>query len=211
PKITDFGLARLMDRGGTTRTDVAIGTPSYMAPEQAAGDAQRIGVTTDVYSLGALLYELLTGRAPFRGKSPLSTLEQVRTRDPIPPRRLRAPLSPDLETICLRCLEKAPGDRYPSAKSLADDLARFLAVEAVPARPVRSWRRVYRAVWRRPKMVAAVACAVALVCILATVAWYTRWADQLSRQRAEERYQKFADLRNEALFYGLVAPEEGVT
>src|SRR5262249_28728629 len=152
PKITDFGLARLMDRGGTTRTDVAIGTPSYMAPEQAAGDAQRIGVTTDVYSLGALLYELLTGRAPFRGKSPLSTLEQVRTRDPIPPRRFRAPLSPDRETICLRCLEKAPGDRYPSAKSLADDLARFLAGEPVQARPVRSWRRVYRAVWRRPKM-----------------------------------------------------------
>src|SRR5205823_3580309 len=140
PKITDFGLAKLLDQGGgLTRTETLIGTPNYMSPEQAAGDTRKVGVPADVYSLGAILYELLTGRAPFQGTTVLHTLEQVRTREPVPPRRLRGPVARDLETICLKCLEKEPGKRYPSAAALADDLRRFLAGEPVRARPVAAW------------------------------------------------------------------------
>ncbi|HJZ92804.1 MAG TPA: serine/threonine-protein kinase, partial [Gemmataceae bacterium] len=210
PKVTDFGLAKMVDRNGSlTQTEAVIGTPSYMAPEQAAGDAKRTGITADVYSLGALLYELLTGQAPFRGLSPLNTLEQVRTREPAPPRRLRNGVSPDLETICLRCLEKQPEGRYPTADALADDLARFLSGEPIRARPVPVWRRFGRAVQRRPAMVARAACVTALTCVLLAGGSYLRNADQMARQRAEDRYQKFAGLRNEALFYGLIAPDEG--
>src|SRR5439155_21308740 len=105
PKITDFGLAKLVDRGGgPTRTEALIGTPSYMSPEQAAGDTRNVGVPSDLYALGAILYELLTGRPPFRGDSPLSTLEQVRCEEPVPPRRVRRCVSRDLETVCLKCL-----------------------------------------------------------------------------------------------------------
>jgi serine/threonine protein kinase len=107
PKITDFGLAKLVDvEHGPTRSEAVIGTPSYMSPEQALGNARLIGVPSDVYSLGAIHYELLTGRAPFCGNTMLQTLEQVRTQDAIPPRRLRRDVSRDLETICLKCLEK---------------------------------------------------------------------------------------------------------
>src|SRR5207247_2539031 len=105
PKITDFGLAKLLDQEGLTRTETLIGTPNYMSPEQAAGATARIGVSADVYALGAILYELLTGRAPFSGASPLDTLEQVRSHEPTPPRRLRGSISRGLETICLKCLE----------------------------------------------------------------------------------------------------------
>jgi serine/threonine-protein kinase len=119
PKIADFGLAKVLDAdSGPSRSDTLLGTPSYMAPEQAAGDAKKVGASADVYSLGAILYELLTGRAPFQGATPLGTLEQVRTQEPVPPRRWRRSLSPDLETMCLKCLEKAPGKRYASAEAL---------------------------------------------------------------------------------------------
>src|SRR5262249_13526660 len=104
PKITDFGLAKLINQSGPTRTEALIGTPGYMSPEQATGDTRSIGVPADVYSLGAVLYELLTGRPPFRGTSPLDTLEQVRSREPVPPRRVRPSVARDLETICLKCL-----------------------------------------------------------------------------------------------------------
>src|SRR4051794_23037241 len=106
PKITDFGLAKLLDaQGGPTMTDAFLGTPSYSAPEQALGQAGAVGPLADVYALGAILYECLAGRPPFRGATPLDTLAQVRTREPVAPRRFQPTVPPDLETVCLKCLE----------------------------------------------------------------------------------------------------------
>src|SRR5262249_5584620 len=153
---TDFGLAKFLDdaptvgeltaqvRGGPTQTGAVLGTPSYMAPEQAGGNAAQVGPRADIYSLGAILYELLTGRPPFQADTPVETLLLVRSEEPVPPRRLRPQLPRDLETICLKCLEKEPGRRYQSATALADDLRRFLAGKPVLARPVSVWQRCWR-------------------------------------------------------------------
>jgi tetratricopeptide (TPR) repeat protein/tRNA A-37 threonylcarbamoyl transferase component Bud32 len=208
PKITDFGLAKFMDQAGLTQTETLIGTPNYMPPEQAAGDTKKIGVPADVYSLGAILYELLTGRAPFVGSKALDTLEQVRTKDPVPPRRLRAQVCRDLETICLRCLEKEPDKRYPSALALALDLRRFLNGESIEARPASPWQRLWRSAQRCPVRVAKVVSAAALLCLLLACVWYFRVADQVAAHRADQKYQRFLRCRNEAFFYGLLAPEQ---
>jgi serine/threonine protein kinase len=137
PKITDFGLAKQLDSGSSqTQTGAIMGTPSYMAPEQATGQTQRAGPATDVYALGAILDEALTGRPPFRGETVLETLEQVRSQEPVPPRLLQPKAPDDLQTICLKCLQKDPHRRYASAQDLADDLGRFLTGEPIPARPV---------------------------------------------------------------------------
>jgi tetratricopeptide (TPR) repeat protein len=210
PKITDFGLAKILGAdAGPTRTETLLGTPSYMAPEQAAGNAKQVGPAADVYSLGAILYELLTGRAPFQGDTPLSTLEQVRTQEPVPPRRLRRSVSVDLETICLKCLRKEPCRRYRNAEGLADDLRCFLDGQPIRARPVPVWQRLWRSAWRRPALIARALAAVALVCVVLTAWWHSSTADQLARHRAEEKYQQFVRLRDEAFFYGLLSPDEG--
>jgi serine/threonine-protein kinase len=210
PKITDFGLAKVLDAdGGLTRSETLLGTPSYMAPEQASGDPKKVGAAADVYSLGAILYELLTGRAPFQGATPLSTLEQVRTQEPVPPRRWRRSVSPALEAICLKCLEKAPAKRYPSALALADDLGCFGRGRPIQARPVPVWRRLWRSARRRPAPVAWALGATALACLLLAFGSYLQTADQRARHRAEENYQRFVERRNEALVYGLLAPDEG--
>jgi serine/threonine protein kinase len=136
PKIADFGLARQTVSGLGTRTGDLLGTPSYMAPEQAAGRSHQSGPAGDIYSLGAVLYECLTGRPPFQGESLIETLEQVQGQRVTPPRSIVPGLPADLEAICLRCLEKEPGKRYITAGQLADDLRRFLDGRPVNARPV---------------------------------------------------------------------------
>lgn len=147
PKIADFGLARLLDVDrGETRSGTVVGTPSYMAPEQAEGRLRDLGPATDVYGLGAILYELLTGRPPFKGLSVLETVEQVRTLEPIDPRSLRPDLPGDLERICLKCLEKKPANRYPTAAALADDLQRFLAGELPNARKLTVVEKIGRTI-----------------------------------------------------------------
>src|SRR5262249_46888428 len=137
PKIADFGLAKLLDAAGDgpTQSGAVLGTPSYMAPEQAGGKADGAGPACDVYALGTILYECLTGRPPFVGETDLDTLQQVTAVAPVPPRRLRPKTPRDLETVCLKCLEKDPARRYGSAGELAADLRRFLAGEPVRARP----------------------------------------------------------------------------
>jgi serine/threonine protein kinase len=154
PKVTDFGLAkRLEEESNQTHSGDILGTPSYMAPEQAAGRAADAGPGVDVYSLGAILYELLTGRPPFKGATPIETLHQVLHEDPVPPGRLRSKLPKDLERICLKCLEKDPRRRYATAAGLADDLRRHLNGEAVRARPAGPAERVWR--WSRRNPVPA--------------------------------------------------------
>ena len=137
PKITDFGLAKRLDsEKGQTRSGAVMGTPSYMAPEQATGNTREVGPPADVYALGAILYELLTGRPPFLAESPLDTMLQVVNDEPVPPRRLQPKVPADLETICLKCLEKEPHRRYPSANALAEDLRHYLNDEPIVARPI---------------------------------------------------------------------------
>ena len=153
PKIADFGLAKCLDiETGLTRTEWIVGSPSYMAPEQAAPDATAIGPAADVYSLGAILYQLLTGRPPFQAATVLETLEQVKLDPPIAPSRLRPKLPRDLVTICLKCLEKEPARRYASAAELAEDLRRFEAGETIRARPVGIPERLWRWCRREPAL-----------------------------------------------------------
>jgi serine/threonine-protein kinase len=169
PKITDFGLAKaLEDDAGQTQSGAVLGTPSYMSPEQAEGRLAAVGPRSDVYSLGAVLYELLTGRAPFKAGSVLDTLQQVRTMEPLAPVRLAPSVPRDLETVCLKCLQKDPGKRYQTAGALAEDLRRFLAGEPIMARPVSAPERLWRWCRRNPR-VAVLSGLVAL----AVLAWGT--------------------------------------
>jgi WD40 repeat protein len=159
-KVTDFGLAKQIDDVGQTQTGAILGTPSYMAPEQAQGKRD-VGPAADVYALGAILYELLTGRPPFRGATVLDTLEQVRSQEPVPVRQLQPKCPRDLELVCLKCLHKEPGRRYASAGQLADELGRYLAGEPLRhTRPVSRTERVVRWCRRKPALAGASALAV---------------------------------------------------
>jgi serine/threonine protein kinase len=184
PKVADFGLAkRLGDAPGSgqTQTGTVLGTPSYMAPEQAAGRGQQVGPATDVYALGAILYELLTGRPPFAGPTPLETVMQVLSQDPVPPSHLQPKVPRDLEIICLKCLAKEPHRRYPSAAALADDIARFRADEPILARPAPAWERTYKWCRRRPTLAVLLgASALAAVALVATGLWYQRQLKQFN-------------------------------
>jgi WD40 repeat protein len=189
PKITDFGLAKKLD--GTTvatQTGAVMGTPSYMAPEQAHGRSRDVGPAVDVYALGAVLYELLTGRPPFKGTTALETLAQVVSCEPVPPAHLAGKVSRDLETICLKCLRKEAARRYASAGDLADDLRRFRAGEPIRARPVGSAERALKWVKRHPG-VAGLLAGLVVVIVASLIALTGLWM-RAERQRADADYQK---------------------
>jgi serine/threonine-protein kinase len=174
PKIADFGLAKkLEDDSQISHSGAIMGTPAYMPPEQARGDTRNFGPAVDIYALGAMLYELLTGRPPFHGSSVIDTLQQVVTRDPLPVRQLQ-PMAPrDLETICHKCLQKDPAKRYLTADELADDLHRFLVGEPIKARPISSAERLWRWCKRHPReagLIATAACLLVSVAVISTVA-----------------------------------------
>jgi len=171
PKITDFGLAKVLEEDGFlsqahTQTGAVLGTPAYMAPEQAIGRPGNITTAVDVYALGAILYELLTGRPPFQETSPLLTLDAVRSREPLPPGKIRPEVPRDLETICLKCLQKEPARRYGSAHALAEDLNRFLAGQSIQARVAGKSERIRRWCRRNPALAAVCGLAAGLVMIL---------------------------------------------
>ena len=167
PKVSDFGLAKQLDEAGRTHTGQILGTPRYMAPEQAGGNNKQVGPHTDVYALGAILYEFLTGRAPFRAVSVSETLELVRTQEPVPPSRLQPSTPRDLETICLKCLQKEPARRYASAAALADDLQRFLDGRPITARPIGTPERLWRWCRRNPRV--AILSALTLILLVSAV------------------------------------------
>ena len=173
-KISDFGLAKLRSNSSAlTTTDSVLGTPSYMAPEQAVGGAHSTGAEADVYSLGAILYELLTGRAPFLGGTVLDTLSLIRSQEPMAPRHLQPKIPRDLETICLKCLTKTPKQRYATAAELADDLRRFLNGLPIIARPPGALERINRLVARKPAASALVATVMLLAGVVAAALWTT--------------------------------------
>jgi WD40 repeat protein/serine/threonine protein kinase/tetratricopeptide (TPR) repeat protein len=213
PRLTDFGLARLADGGrGLSVTGEALGTPSYMPPEQASGDKPRIGRAADVYSLGAVLYCCLTGRPPFQSANELETLRQVREVEALPPRRLNPAVPVELQTVCLKCLEKDPARRYVSAAALAADLQRFTNGEPILAVPAGPLTRTLKWARRRPAvagLVSALALLAGVMVVGSTVAAVVfrriandaeraRVGERAERERAEREYELSEKRREEA-------------
>jgi tRNA A-37 threonylcarbamoyl transferase component Bud32 len=207
PKITDFGLAKKLDESaGPTRSGTLLGTPNYMAPEQTGttlapelpvARGKAVGPAADVYALGAMLYELLTGRPPFRGSTPVDTVLQLLTCEPVPPRTLNPGVDRGLEGICLKCLEKDPQHRYRSALALADDLANWRADEPILARP-RPWgRSVWRVVRRPAVRNTAVGLLGGLVLALAVVALVMTLRPTPEAVRAKEQQQRWAAIQGD--------------
>ncbi len=201
PKITDFGLAKRLDReAGLTQSGAVMGTPEYMAPEQAAGKGRGVGPAADVYALGVILYQLVTGRVPFRAATPLETVLQVMSDEPVPPRRLQPKLPRDLETVCLKCLQKEPARRYATALDLAEDLRRFRAGEPILARPVGQLGRFHRWCRRYPAVAGLTFTLAALLLFfpvgagLAAVKYYDM-ANEERRLRSEAEEKAAAEAK----------------
>jgi predicted Ser/Thr protein kinase len=185
PRITDFGLAKQMH--GQTEVTMAgqmLGSPNYSSPEQSAGQQEAVGIASDVYSLGALFYHLLTGRPPFLAGSTQETLRLVFETEPISPNTLNPTVPSDLDTICLKCLEKTPAKRYASAQDLADELGRFLSGDPILARPITAGERGWRWCRRHPAL-ASLAATVVLALTTTTVVFYSS-ARRIERARADE-------------------------
>jgi WD40 repeat protein/tRNA A-37 threonylcarbamoyl transferase component Bud32 len=186
PRITDFGLCRRLDvDSDLTATGQVLGTPSYMSPEQARGEQTAVGAPSDVYALGAMLYELLCGRPLFRAETAMETLRQVIDAEPLPPRALNPSVNRDLETICLKCLQKEPGRRYRTAGELAEDLQRYVDGRPIMARRIGPAARVWR--WCRRRPTAAAALGATAVAAIVTVAASIGYGVQQSRFAAQER------------------------
>jgi hypothetical protein len=189
PHVTDFGLAKRVESDGSlTQTGAIVGTPQYMAPEQTSGRKGAVTTATDVYGLGAVLYALLTGRPPFRGETVLETLEQVREREPEPPHRINTKVDRDLETICLKCLQKESPKRYESAQALAEDLERWLKGEPLLARRIGWSGRLWRWCQRKPLLASLVTSTGSLLVMLITgLAVSTVW---IAGERADAVRQR---------------------
>jgi WD40 repeat protein len=222
PHLTDFGLAKRVagpgqepGRGTLTESGAIVGTPGYLAPEQVRGESKRLTTAADIYSLGAILYDLLTGRAPFQADTPLEALLKVETAEPVPPSRLRPGLPRDLETICLRCLQKEPGRRYASAAELAEDLRRFLAGEPIQARPIRAWERVVKWARRRPTAAAlvAVSCLASLLLVAGLAAGLVVIADKQGQTEEALRREKEAreDLEQTSYLNGIASADHEIS
>jgi tetratricopeptide (TPR) repeat protein len=216
PKITDFGLAKRLgsDPGtsallGLTRSGEILGTPSYMAPEQTLGRPEIVGPAADVYALGAILYESLTGRPPFHAATALDTLLQVRGQEPVPPRRLVPAVPRDLDTICLKCLQKEPDRRYVSAGALADDLRRFLDGKSVQARRPAAWRRGLKWARRRPALATALAAPfVALVGLVGGLLWHDAGL-RVALEEKQQEHERAETHRQKAEVNAALAREQG--
>jgi tetratricopeptide (TPR) repeat protein len=209
PKITDFGLAKkLDDTSGQTQSGAIVGTPSYMAPEQASGHIKEIGPAADIYALGAILYECLTGRPPFKAATPVDTVLQVIGNEPAAPRQVQPDVPRDLETICLKCLQKDAVRRYGSALALADDLQRFREGRPILARPVGVVERAWR--WcRRNLAVAMLLLAVAVTLVAGTaVACYFAWQAEARARDALAEKARADDETAEARRQELLAQEQ---
>ncbi len=189
PKITDFGLARQMDsESGETQGGAVMGTPSYMAPEQASGHAHEAGPAADIYALGAILYDCLTSRPPFKGSTIVETLDQVRTQEPVPPSRWQADVPLYLDTICLKCLRKEPENRYASAAELADELVRYQQGEPILARPVGRVERAVKWVKRNPVVAASMAGLIGIfLAAFVLVSWSVWRAEASFKEEAKQR------------------------
>jgi eukaryotic-like serine/threonine-protein kinase len=206
PKITDFGLARsLRDQSGLTKTGFVVGTPEYMAPEQAVGDPGLMSPAVDVYALGVILYQLLTGQPPFRGESPGAVLRASATDPPVAPRRIKPHVPRDLETIALKAIEKEPTHRYRTAAALSEDLRRFLAREPILARPPRVWERLVKWARREPRL-AALAGSLVLVIALALVGVTTLW---LAAEWANARAQRNSKAERRARYRANITAAAG--
>ena len=205
PKVSDFGLAKLLDSdSGRTLSGQVMGTPRYMAPEQAEGRAKQVGPSADVYALGAILYHALTGRPPFWGESAMETLKLVTSTEAVPPRRLRPDVPRDLETICLKCLEKEPHKRYVSALALADDLRRFLEGRTIAARPVGLAGRLWR--WsRRNPVLAGLVATLVLTFAIGTPTLLGLWLRARADRARAESQAEIAKAVNEFLQKDMLA------